>query len=387
MSDPPPLEPGGHSNDTAAITHPSPMLAFHPRAASIAWTVALVGGVFALLYAIRNTLFVFVLAVFVAYALYPPVRLLLRVARRRLSRTAATTVVFAVLAILIGGVFAFTGPLIADQTARLTEQLPALSRDPNMLERLPLPDWLAPYRTRVMDFIREHADEVAAYAGSAAKGLGSFVLNAGALALLAVLIPILAFMMITTAPAIREGLLQWTRGGEHPMMWQRIVDDLDTLLGGYIRALLVLTLATMVIYSVVFSIAGVPYGLLLALAAGALEFIPVVGPLAGAILCLAVAGFGGYDHLWLLIFFMGIYRLFQDYVLNPYLMSNSVAVPPLLVLFGLLAGEELAGLPGIFLSTPVLAAAIVFVQRIVEQTRREAPATQAVPTRSPADEN
>ena len=44
-------------------------------------------------------------------------------------------------------------------------------------------------------------------------------------------------------------------------------------------------------------------------------------------------------------------------MLNPYLMSDGVEVPPLLVLFGLLAGEELGGVVGIFLSVPALAAA------------------------------
>jgi predicted PurR-regulated permease PerM len=43
-------------------------------------------------------------------------------------------------------------------------------------------------------------------------------------------------------------------------------------------------------------------------------------------------------------------------MLNPYLMSEGVDVPPILVVFGLLAGEELAGVSGIFLSVPFLAA-------------------------------
>ena len=61
-----------------------------------------------------------------------------------------------------------------------------------------------------------------------------------------------------------------------------------------------------------------------------------------------VAGLSGYGHLLVLAGFIGLYRLFQDYVLNPTLMSGGVALPPLLVLFGLLAGEELAGVAGIF---------------------------------------
>ena len=53
--------------------------------------------------------------------------------------------------------------------------------------------------------------------------------------------------------------------------------------------------------------------------------------------------------------FMGVYRLFQDYVLAPHVMGHGIALHPLVVLFGVFAGAEIAGIPGAFLSVPVLA--------------------------------
>jgi predicted PurR-regulated permease PerM len=50
-----------------------------------------------------------------------------------------------------------------------------------------------------------------------------------------------------------------------------------------------------------------------------------------------------------------VFRLFQDYVLQPYLMGQGVELHPLLVLFGVLAGEKIAGIPGMFFSVPVIA--------------------------------
>jgi predicted PurR-regulated permease PerM len=67
--------------------------------------------------------------------------------------------------------------------------------------------------------------------------------------------------------------------------------------------------------------------------------------------------------IWLLIFIIA-YRMFQDYVLNPMLMSEGVEVSPLLIIVGLLAGDELAGVTGIFLSVPVLAAIKVLFVRM-----------------------
>lgn len=76
-----------------------------------------------------------------------------------------------------------------------------------------------------------------------------------------------------------------------------------------------------------------------------------------------VAGFSGYPHLLWLIGFIVAYRLFQDYALNPYLMSEGVKVSPLLVIVGLLAGEQLGGVAGIFLSVPVIAALKIVLSR------------------------
>jgi predicted PurR-regulated permease PerM len=348
------------------------MLAFNRRAAGIVWTASLVLGGLYLVFAVRRTVFVFVLALFLAYMVAPLVRELLRRAPKRLPRSAATGIVFAALVLVIGFVVAIAGPRVAEQSGRFAQQLPALLQDANIADRIPLPDWLVPYRTHLVQFVREHLADGggAAAAAPVAKTAGRLVLATGATLVTAVLVPILAFLMLANGPAIRKRFLEWTHHHRHSAMWHHIVDDLDTLLGGYIRALVILALATIAIYSLAFTLFGIPYSLPLALVAGVFEFIPVLGPLAAAVLSIGVAALSGYDHLLWILAFIALYRIFQDYVLNPYLMSNDVAVPALLVLFGLLAGEELAGVAGVFLSTPVLAAALIFTRRIAAESRR-----------------
>jgi predicted PurR-regulated permease PerM len=86
-----------------------------------------------------------------------------------------------------------------------------------------------------------------------------------------------------------------------------------------------------------------------------LEFIPVVGPaLALAIMVLVVLVTGTGGLIWIVIFWV-LFRLVQDYVINPYLMSSGVEMHPLLVLFGVLAGEKIGGIAGMFFSVPTLA--------------------------------
>ena len=76
------------------------------------------------------------------------------------------------------------------------------------------------------------------------------------------------------------------------------------------------------------------------------------------------ATLSGANHILTILALLIAYRFFQDYILSPHLMSSGVELHPLLVIFGALAGAELAGIPGMFLSVPVLATLRVFYFRV-----------------------
>jgi predicted PurR-regulated permease PerM len=158
-------------------------------------------------------------------------------------------------------------------------------------------------------------------------------------------------------------------------MWEDILTDLHVLLGQFIRALVILSAATLLVYTVFFTIVRVPYGALLASLAALLEFIPVVGPFTAAVLIILAAALSGAGHILLIVVFLAVYRLFQDYVLNPHLMGAGIELHPLLVIFGALAGEELAGIPGMFLSVPAMAALRVAYVRIQKARVEPEPVT------------
>src|SRR5262249_60910444 len=101
------------------------------------------------------------------------------------------------------------------------------------------------------------------------------------------------------------------------------------------RALILLSLLSFGSHLVFFLIAGVPYALLLATMAGMLEFIPMVGPLTAAGMILLASWVPGHGHpLWGPVF-LGLLRLFQDYVDMPLAMGAGVGAAALLVVFGL----------------------------------------------------
>lgn len=338
------------------------MLGFDLRVARIVWTVFLVSLLLFLLYAARSTLLVVTFAVFFSYLVYPLIQLVERRRPSRVPRTASIALVFVVvIAVLLvaGGLF---GTQMVDQAIRLSQKLPDLLSDGNPARRLPLPEILEPLRERLVSAIREQLQAGTGQALPWAQRVGLGIMHAASNLIYVVLIPVLSFLLIKEAPGMRSNVLSWMTEENH-RLWAAITEDLDVLLAGYVRALLLLSLATLFCYGIAFSLLGVPYALLLAGVAALLEFIPFVGPLVAVVLTVTVAGFSGFDQLWGLVAFILAYRVFQDYVLNPYLMSEGVEVSPLMVIVGLLIGEELGGVAGIFLSVPVMAACKIIVVR------------------------
>jgi predicted PurR-regulated permease PerM len=177
-----------------------------------------------------------------------------------------------------------------------------------------------------------------------------------------VLIPILSFLFTRYGSSMRAGLYEWLDGVNRGF-WRNVICDLDKFIAHYVRAVLLMSLATFLAYGGFLSLVRVRYGLVLAGTAGLLELIPLVGPLTAAVLVLGMAVFSGFPHLLWLVLFLICYRLFQDYVLNPLLMSSAAQLNPVAVIFGVLAGEQLAGVPGVLLAIPVLGTVKIFAIR------------------------
>jgi predicted PurR-regulated permease PerM len=115
---------------------------------------------------------------------------------------------------------------------------------------------------------------------------------------------------------------------------------------------------------------GVRYSLLLASIAFFCEFVPTVGPLAEIAVILSVSALTGYPHMWELAAGLGVFRVVQDYVIWPRLMSQGVELHPLLVVFGVFAGGEIGGIAGVFFAVPVMALArIVLMPARVGQSQ------------------
>lgn len=343
------------------------MFGIDQRALRVAWTIFLFLLAAATLYVIRTTLVVFVLALFLAALLDPIVLWLVRMAPRRIGRTAALVIVYVgILAILIPASIPLAGT-IGEEAASLAARLPeAVKTDPARL--LPLPTWLDEFRPSLTELARTSLLGLDQQVVPLVTRAGSQVLAGLGSMLSVILIPILTFFFLRDGSRMKMALLAQVPGHER-LLLNQILADLHGVLGQYVRALVVLSIITFVVTGLFLAIVDAPYAMLLAGVAAALEMIPVAGPAAAGLIILVLTGISGFAHVsWIFVFLL-TYRIGQDYIVNPQLMSAGVQLHPLLVLFGVLAGEQAAGIPGMFFSVPVMAALRVIVKRVRAEHR------------------
>jgi predicted PurR-regulated permease PerM len=325
------------------------------QAARCTWTVVFIILVVALLYLIRETLFIFVVALLFAYLLWPVVKVLDRHLPGRSKVPALTVVYLAIVGFLIVMGIALASRVVQEANA-LAARLPDLLTNFQPPIAPAASHYVLPLKMTVISTVQQqlanHSRDILAMLSNAALGV---MARAGSL-LFIILIPILSFFFLKDGREMRNAVLGILAAGARRDMMYRIAADLHVLLAQYMRALVLLGVVASVFYGLVFSLLGVPYAILLAAVAFPLEFIPMVGPLAGATIVLLVAGLSGSHHLLGLFVFLLAFRFFQDYVVSPQLLSAGMKLHPLLVIFGILAGGSIAGIAGCFLSVPVLAA-------------------------------
>ena len=219
--------------------------------------------------------------------------------------------------------------------------------------------WSLPALYALRDQAISHAGELLSYAQRAGMEVLRYASNLS----LAVLVPILAFFFLKDAEELTATIEKSFEREEHRGLMREIFTDLHVLLAQYMHALILLSLLTFGSHALVFLVIGAPYALLLATLAGILEFIPMVGPLTAGAVILVACWVAGYPHVVWIVVFLAVWRIVQDYVNMPWLLGSGIELHPLLVIFGILAGAEVGGVAGMFLSIPTMAAVRILVRR------------------------
>ncbi len=330
------------------------------RTARVLITVLLFALVLGFLYVTRDTLIAFLFAIFFAYLMSPLVNNLERLLK---SRGLAIAVIYSLLTALVIVFFVLVGPKVTREGAKLGQSVPGL------LAKLSSGEiarqvganhgWSLNTTEFVQGFLVSHQDEIT----QLAQHIGLRVANVAKQAWLFFVVPLLSIFFLKDGRGFSDFLLSTIHSRPQREFLENVLNDLNQMLAHFIRAQLTLAALTLVVYSMFLALMRVQYPLVLGTLGGVLEFVPVVGPLVAAVTIVTVALLLSYPHWLVLIIFLGVWRLIQDYVSSPRIMGESMELHPLAAIFGVMAGGEVAGILGVYLSIPVMASLRIVFRR------------------------
>jgi predicted PurR-regulated permease PerM len=154
-------------------------------------------------------------------------------------------------------------------------------------------------------------------------------------------------------------------------------DLIDLKLGAFVRGQALLILLVGTVLSLAFWAVGEPYFILIGAFAGAVEIVPVIGPISAGVLAVGV----GATVSWHVALAAGIcvlvVRWVEDYVIVPRVLGEAVGLSPLLVLVSVTAVGILLGGFAVVLAVPLVAVLVTVLDVVVRDVD---PAEEDVPT-------
>ena len=312
----------------------------------------------------RLALTVVAVATVLAVALNHAVELLARV---RLGRRLAVTVVLLLLvALFVGFGFLFVPPTIA-QVRALAQSVPGVIerlRETRLFEQLAAQVDLDQRFQELLGQAPGYAQQALDTALRAVSGILT-VLGA------ALTIFVLLIFMLLFGPPLVRGLLDEAVPVRRER-YERVLRNVYRSLGGYIGGLAIVVSVNAAVTTTFLAIIRVPYFLPLGVLSGLSSLIPLIGnTLAGVLITLIALLSGG---LWRAVgtaLYFVVYQQFENQVLGPLVYRQTVHLNPLVGLVALLVLTELAGIAGALAAVPIVAIAQVLLREALG-FRREA---------------
>jgi predicted PurR-regulated permease PerM len=327
----------------------------------VAWATLVLVSValsFWLLYRLKQVIFILFIAILMGTVIRPAVAWL---HRRGLPRIAG------VLALLTGFMLLLF-PLIVEQGTTIAAAVPGYYQS--------LREWMMTYSHPLIVRLSEFLPETLPSLGlglvqqtgpemiaSAGQALG-YVTSAAEVSFIAIVILVLTFYWTLDGPqTIRSWVLLLPKAQREGT--SELISAMETKVGAYIAGQSVLCLIIGAVALVAYLLIGLPNALVLALVAGVLEAVPMIGPLLGAIPAALVGlSIAPGKLVWVIVATVVIQQV-EGSLLVPRVMRKAVGVNPFVSLLALFAFGSLFGIAGALMAIPVAAIIQLLLNRFV----------------------
>jgi len=323
---------------------------------SIAWILATIVGVWLFLQ-LRAIVLLVVVALVFAGTFNPLVEWM---ERRGIKRLYALTLLFVGLLLATSLLIFLTFPPFLEQLAQIVRDAPH-HRD-QLIALLQQRDFTAPLARAL-----QHAGLEQTLTGieNSLVGYTPEILTALGWAVTTLF---LAFYLLADGKRM-QGTVYAIVPRHYHMRLARILQNLEAIVGGYMRGQLITSVAVGVFTYLLLVICGVPNALSLALFAAVVDVIPFIGALLATAPAVLVALSQGLPTGLVVLLALFIYQEFESRILIPKVYGRSLRLAPATVVLALLAGGLLLGVMGALLALPIAAG----LQMMVAELRVDLP--------------
>ncbi len=186
----------------------------------------------------------------------------------------------------------------------------------------------------------------------------------------AVLIAVISFYLVLEDDGI-EKFIRATLPKEFHEQGVRIVGKAEEKLGQWFVGQITLCFIVGAFSFIGLSLIGVPYALVLAIMAGALELIPYIGPMLSAIPAVLIAFTVSPTIAAMTFVLYFLIQEFENYLIVPKVMEKSVGLHPVIIIVAAAIGEQIAGILGMILAVPIATVIAIIYSDIKKEKAKD----------------
>lgn len=317
----------------------------------------ILGGIYAFL---KSVLAPFIIAMIISYVLNPIVVLL---NRRKVPRTVAVLLIYAVFLTSMTVVMMNLIPMFMIQLTELNEHMPEFTiRAQGMIDQFNesemLPDSV---RSGINNSLFKLETGISDWVSNYINGIGS-KLN---LLFIALIIPFVAFYILKDFQLIEKTVLAVVPKS-HRRHVIKLLFEIDEALGNYIRGQFLVCVIIGFMAYIGYWFIDMQYPLLLAAVVAVFNIIPYLGPYFGAAPAVIMAASISWKMVLYVLIVNWLVQLLEGNVISPQVVGRSLHMHPLMIIFALLVGGQVAGVLGLILAVPTFAVLKVIFSHIAQ---------------------
>ncbi|MEZ3162139.1 AI-2E family transporter [Microbacterium sp. BWT-B31] len=301
-----------------------------------------------------------VFALFAALGLDPVVQIL---ERHNVKRAWGIVITYTVFALLLIGVLWLIVPTVVTQIGEF------ISGVPEMISDFQASDFYNWIQANVGDQLGAALDELRTYVTTPSNiaAIGGGILRIGFSIATTIsgiiIILVLSLYFLAGLPAIKVAFNRLAPARSRAFVGG-MTDEITGSIGGYLMGMVILALCNSVVAFILHLSLGLPFPMLMAVAAFCITLIPLIGSVLFWIAASVLALFTSPVSALIFAVVYLVYMQLEAYLLTPRVMNKTISVPGALVVIGALVGGTLLGLLGALVAIPVTASILLIVKQV-----------------------